>query len=197
MEVLEVLLYASATWTTKKEHFDELRQLHSSFLKRIIGYRPFVGVLKTRPYWRCLIDTESEPIETTIRYRRVLWASKIVNLEDNRMTKQTLYGELNHGKRGRGTIKQWRHCLKDDLKHFNLNTINWTNEAMKDNWLERVKDQKTIAIAKFFEKSKQDSENNHLKETIDLFKHVVQLAIIHAEYHEITSMSLLDKIPTL
>jgi hypothetical protein len=195
MEVMEVLLYACMTWTTRKEDFDTLRQQHAMFLKRLIGYRPFEGVLRTRAYWRCLIDTECEPIETTVRYRRIMWASKLVNLKDDRLTKQTLFGELNSGQRSQGRVKQWRSCLKADLKYFNLNTDTWMRDALEEDWIERVNDQKAKAIESFFEKSKQQSKINHqkdaLKETISDLDEV-----LHVNYHKTKKVdtSPLDKI---
>jgi uncharacterized FlaG/YvyC family protein len=183
MEVMEVLLYACVTWTTRKEHFDELQRSHARFLKRLIGYKPQEGVLKTRAYWRCLINTDCEPIETTIRYRRVMWASKIVNQDDSKLTKQILHGEIIGGQRGRGTLKHWRSCLKEDLKYFNLNTDTWMKDALDENWNEHVKEQKAKAIESFFEKSKQQSKDRHRKE--DMRENVSDLdEVLHPNFHK-------------
>jgi hypothetical protein len=195
MEVMEVLLHACMTWTTRKEDFDTLQQLHAAFLKRLIGYRPVEGVLKTRAYWRCLIDTECEPIEVTIRYRRLMWASKLVNLKDDRLTKQTLFGELNFGRRRVGRNKQWRSCVKSDVIFFGLNKDTWMLDASKEDWNERVNNQKAKAIESFFEKSKQKSKINHQKE--DLKKTISDLdEVLHVSYHKIKKVdtSPLDKI---
>jgi hypothetical protein len=68
-------------------------------------------------------------------------------------------------------------------------------DALEEDWIERVNDQKAKAIESFFEKSKQQSKINHqkdaLKETISDLDEV-----LHKNYHKTRKVdtSPLDKI---
>ena len=70
---------------------DTLHRVHHSFLTRCIGWRKNNHVYHPIS---TLIETGSESIEATIRRRRTLFAGCVVCMEDTRLPKCAILGEL-------------------------------------------------------------------------------------------------------
>ena len=66
----------------------------------------------------------SESIEATLRRRRILFAGLVARMEDTRLPKCVMFGDLVGGARcvgGGGQEKEWMGCFLDDLRGFGIN----------------------------------------------------------------------------
>ena len=97
-EVLETMRYGCVTWSPRACHYDTLRRAHHRFLTtRCIGWRKHNRADYTISYLDTLIKTGSESIEATLRRRRILFAGFVARMEDTRLPKCVMFGELVGG----------------------------------------------------------------------------------------------------
>ena len=135
--LLETTLYDCVTWSPRACHYDTLRRAHHRFLTRCIGWRKH----KHRAdhpvsYLDTLIKTGSESIEATLRRRRILFAGFVARMEDTRLPKCVIFGELVGGAGCvGGQEKEWMVCFLDDLRAFGINPDQWATTAQdKGKW---------------------------------------------------------------
>ena len=77
-----------------------------------------------------LIKTGSESIETALRRRQVLFAGFVARMEDTRLLKCVVFGELVGGAGFvGGQKKEWIGYFLDSLVAFDTNTDQWTTAA--------------------------------------------------------------------
>ena len=85
-----------------------------------------------------------ENVETTVRKRRVLFARFVARMDNERLPKRVMFGEVDRGKGYFGGQEQdWMGCLQHDLSLFNLPTEakHWTLAAKKPGeWFRRVEE---------------------------------------------------------
>ena len=96
-ETLETMLYACVTWGPRACHYDTLRRAHNSFLTCCIGWKKNNRADHPISYLDKLIKTVSESIEVTLRRRRILFAGFLARMEDTRLPKCVMFGELAGG----------------------------------------------------------------------------------------------------
>ena len=96
-EVLETTLYGCVTWSPRWCHYDTLRRAHHRFLTCCIGWRRHNRAHYPISYLDTLIKTGSESIEATLRRRRILFAGSVARMEDTRLPKCVMFGELVGG----------------------------------------------------------------------------------------------------
>ena len=96
-EVLETMLYGCVTWSPSACHYDTLRRAHHKFLTRCIGWRKRSRADHPISYLDTLVKTGSESIEATLRRRRILFAGFVVRMEDTRLPKCVMFGEMVGG----------------------------------------------------------------------------------------------------
>ena len=96
-EVLETMLYGCVTWSPRACHYDTLRRAHHRFSTRCIGWRKHNRADQPISYLDTLIKTGSESIEATLRWRRILFAGFVARMEDTRLPKCVMFGELVGG----------------------------------------------------------------------------------------------------
>ena len=96
-EVLETMLYGCVTRSPRAYHYDTLRRAHHRFLTRCIGWRKHNRADHLISYLDTLIKTGSESIEATLRRRRILFAGFVARMEDTRLLKCVMLGELVGG----------------------------------------------------------------------------------------------------
>ena len=89
-----------------------------------------------------LIKTGSESIEATLRRRRILFAGFVANMEDTRLPKCVMFGDLvgGAGYVG-GQKKEWMGCFLDDLRAFGINAGQWTSAAQDEGEWRRTAEQ--------------------------------------------------------
>ena len=98
-EVLDTMLYGCDTWSPRACHYDTLRRgrAHHSFLTRCIGWRKHSRADHPIYYLDTLIKTGSESIEATLRRRRILFAGFVARMENTRLPKCVMFGEVVGG----------------------------------------------------------------------------------------------------
>ena len=96
-EVLETMLYGCVTWSLRACHYDTLRRAHHRFLTRCIGWRKHNRADHTVSYLNTLLKTGSESIEATLRRRWILFARFVARMEDARLPKCVMFGEMVGG----------------------------------------------------------------------------------------------------
>ena len=131
--VLETMLYGSVTWSPRACPYDTLRQAHHRFLTRCIGWRKHNRADHPIFYLDTLIKTGCESIAATLRRRRILFAGFVARMEDKRLPKCVMFGEMlgGAGYVG-GQEKEWMWCFLEDLRAFGINTDQWTAVAQDE-----------------------------------------------------------------
>ena len=67
---------------------------------------------------------------TLLRQRRLLWLGHIYRMEDGRIPKDILYGELASGRRPKGRPQlRYKDVCKRDIKALDINTGSWEDLA--------------------------------------------------------------------
>ena len=121
-EVFGTMLYRCVTWSPRACHYDTLRQVHHRCLTGCIGWRKHNRTDHPISYLDTLIKTRSESIEATLRRRRILLAGFVARMEDTRLPKCLVFGELVGGACCVGGLEnEWMGCLLDDLRAFGIN----------------------------------------------------------------------------
>ena len=96
-EVLETMMYGCVTWSPRACHYDTLRRAHHRFLIRCIGWRKHNRADHPVSYLDKLLKTGSKSIEATLRRRRILFAGFVARMEDTRLPKCVMFGEMVGG----------------------------------------------------------------------------------------------------
>ena len=96
-EVLETMLYGCVTWSPRACHYDTLRRAHHKFPTRCIGWRKHNRADHPISYLNTLIKMGSKSIEATLRRRRILFTVCVVRMEDTRLPKGVMFGEMVGG----------------------------------------------------------------------------------------------------
>ena len=89
-----------------------------------------------------LVKTGSGSIEATLRRRRILFAKFVARMEDTRLPKCVIFGEMVGGAccvGGQG--KEWMGCFLDDLRAFGINADQWTTAAQDEGVWRRTAEQ--------------------------------------------------------
>jgi hypothetical protein len=121
--VVSTLLYGCCTWTTKKRQVQRLHTFHMRCLRRLLNIRwqdriTDAEVLRRAGgLWR---------VETMLRFERLSWLGHVGRMNDERLPKQMLFGELCGGRRRVGKPKgRWKDGVMGDLKHYALSRDTW------------------------------------------------------------------------
>ena len=96
-EVLETMLYGCVTWSPRACPHDTLRRANHSLLACCIGWRKNNHTDHTIFYLDKLMKTGSESIEAVMRRRRILFAGFVARMDDTRLPKCVVFGELVGG----------------------------------------------------------------------------------------------------
>ena len=96
-EVLETVLYGCVTWSPCTCHYDTLRRAHHSFLTHCIVWRENNRTDHPISFLYTLLKTVSERIEAIMRIRRILFARFMARMEDTRLPKCVVVGDLVGG----------------------------------------------------------------------------------------------------
>ena len=97
---------------------------------RCIGWRKNNCTDHPISYLDTLTKAGSESIQAIMRRRRILFAGFVAHMEDTRLSKCVMFGELVGGAGcvgGQG--KEWMGCFLDDLRAFGIKAGQWTTPA--------------------------------------------------------------------
>ena len=98
VEVLGTMLYGYVTWSPRACHHDTLRQAYYSLLTCCTGWRNNNRTDHPIIYLTRLLRREvRESIEAIMHRRRILFAGFVARMEDTRLPKCVMFGELVGG----------------------------------------------------------------------------------------------------
>ena len=124
--VLSSLLYTAETWVTYARHIKALERFHQKCLRHILH----IKWQSLTPDTEVLAQAGLSSIESMIHLYRLRWSGHVVRLEDDRIPKQLLYGELKLAKRPQfKPKKRFKDSLKDSLSKTGISWIGWENHA--------------------------------------------------------------------
>ena len=153
--VLSTLLYSSETWATTKKQETKLNSFHFRCLRRILGISWMDKITNEEVLKRTCLTT----LPTLLKRRRLRWLGHVSRMEDGRIPKDILYGELASGNRAVGRpLLRFRDVVKRDLS--SLKITDWENiAANRAVWRSTVYQQLQVAenneIAKYREKRRK------------------------------------------
>ena len=144
-EVIETMMYGCVTQSqpTHTCYYDTLRRDYHSLLTRCIGWKKNNHTDNLIYYFDTLIKTGSDSIETTVHRRRILLVGFVARMEDTRLSKYVMFGELVGGAGcAGGQEKERMGCFLDDLKAFGINTDQWTAAVQDEREWRRTVDKR-------------------------------------------------------
>ena len=124
--VLPALLYSAETYTLYRGQIARLEAIQQRHLRKIMkikwdDYVPNVEVLRRAGL---------ESVEATLAASQLRWTGHVVRMDDSRIPKALLYGELVNGRRRVGGQKlRYRDVMKRHLKAMDIPTDNWEELA--------------------------------------------------------------------
>ena len=124
--VISTLLYGSETWTTYAGQERGLNSFHLRSIRRILGISWQDKVTNADVLSRAGLPT----MYTLLRQRRLRWLGHVRRMEDGRIPKDILYGELALGRRttGRPHLRYKDVCARD-MKAVGIGTMSWEGLA--------------------------------------------------------------------
>lgn len=126
--VVSTLLYGSESWTLRAAQERKLNAFHMRCLRRILNITwqdkvPNSTVLERANY---------TSMYTLLKQRRMRWLGHVVRMDDGRIPKDLLYGELVQGKRPTGRPQlRYKDTCKRDLKALCIDLNDWEITALE------------------------------------------------------------------
>ena len=96
--IISTLLYGSESWTTYTRQEKRLNSFHMRCLRRILGITWQDKITNNK----VLAKAGLPSMFTLLRQRRLRWLGHVRRMEDGRIPKDILYGQLATGKRRTG-----------------------------------------------------------------------------------------------
>ena len=129
--VLPALLYGAETWSTTAYNLKRINTFHMACLRQALNVNPFDHISNVS----ILSRSQSIRASTLICLSRLRWLGHLWRMEDHRLPKMILFGELTSGKRPQHKPKlRWRDCVSNDLQSF-LIQPDWHVVALsRDRW---------------------------------------------------------------
>ena len=124
--VLPALLYSAETCTLYREHIKKLESVQQRHLRRIMKTKWSDYVSNVEVLRRAGLDS----IEATLATMQLRWTGHVVRMQDHRIPKQLMYGELEEGKRRVGGQKlRYKDVVKRHLKAADIDVNSWEELA--------------------------------------------------------------------
>ena len=113
---MSVLLYGPETWKVKAEHVRRLRSFHNRCVRAILRVTKYQQS-RNRITSKQLASTfgMEEPIEDKLMAYRLRWLGHLERMEEERLPKKLLFGQLVKKRPCHETKKRWRDGVKLDL----------------------------------------------------------------------------------
>ena len=124
--IISTLLYGSESWTTYTRQEKRLNSFHMRCLRRILGITWQDKITNTE----VLAKAGLPSMFTLLRQRRLRWLGHVRRMEDGRIPKDILYGQLASGKRRTGRPQlRYSDACKRDMKALDINFRDWEDLA--------------------------------------------------------------------
>ena len=124
--VVSTLMYGSETWTTYTRQEKKLNSFQLISIHRILGISWQDRVSNTDVLSRANLPS----MFTLLRQRRLCWLGHVYRMEDGRIAKDILYGEMASGWRSKGRPQLlYKDVCKRDMKALDINTDSWEDLA--------------------------------------------------------------------
>ena len=124
--IVSTLLYRSEAWTTYSKQERKLNSFHLRSLRHILG----ISWRDKVPNIEVLDHAGLPTMYTLLRQRRMRWIGHVRRMEDGRIPKDILYGELAVGKRPRGRPQlRYKDVCKRDMKALEIDPESWEDIA--------------------------------------------------------------------
>ena len=135
--ILSTLLYGSEAWALYATQEKRLNTFHLRHLKITLGIQWHHRVTNNEVLHKAGIDS----LFSLLKQRRLRWLGHVRRMEDGRIPKDLLYGELSRGKRSQGRPKQcFRNVCRKDLRDCGMDIDRWETLAdNRDAWRNSVK----------------------------------------------------------
>ena len=124
--VLPALLYSAETYTLYRAQIRRLEAVQQRHLRRIMGIK-----------WQELVSNVEvlrranlESVEATLATTQLRWLGHVARMNDSRLPKMVLYGELAEGRRRQGGQKlRYKDVAKRHMKAMDLDVNGWEDLA--------------------------------------------------------------------
>ena len=135
--VLSTLLYGCESWAIYATQEKRLNTFHMRCLRRILNIKWDDRVTNNEVLKR----TGTDSLYSILKLRRLRWLGHVHRMQDGRIPKDLLYGELATGKRPQGRPRQcFRNVCKADLRETGIDVDSWEQLATnRDSWRQLVK----------------------------------------------------------
>ena len=159
-EVMGTVSYGCVTRSPSVVDLTILRAAHYRWLLRCTGWkRKCRDGYYMLSYADALAETGCENVDTTVRKRRILFAGFVDSMDNERLPKRAMFGEVEGGKGYSGGQEQdWMGCLEHDLSLFNLsNEVKHWKLAAKNpgEWFRRVEESTEQYMKRWFVTEKE------------------------------------------
>ncbi|XP_069789966.1 uncharacterized protein [Narcine bancroftii] len=124
--VIPTLLFGTESWVLYWHHLQLLERFHQRCLHSILNihWSDFITNIEV------LELAESASIESMLLKTQVRWVDHVSRMEDHRLPKIVLYGELSTGHHDRGAPKKrYKDCLKKSLGACHIDHRQWADIA--------------------------------------------------------------------
>ena len=130
--VLFSLLYGSETWTLYRHHLQSLEYFHNASLRKILD----VTWKDKVPETEVLRRTKSVSVKNIVYRSHLRWLGHVIRMDDSRIPKQLLYGEVLKGTTPVGCQrKRYRDQSLAVLKACHISSSNLEALAFYVIWL--------------------------------------------------------------
>ena len=135
--VLTTLLYGSQSWTLYKRNVQDLEKFHLRSLRRILRIPWSERVSNTEVLERA----EMTGIECMLIRRQLKWVGHITRMDNRRLPKQVLFGQLLNAPRKPGGQKlRYKDTVRHNLQNVCIHQDNWEVLASdRSTWKEKIR----------------------------------------------------------
>ena len=136
--VLSTLLYGAETWTVKADSVRKLRGFHNRCIRCMLGVsrlQQWKERITSRELAKAFGMTES--VTDILRKHRLRWLGHVARMDNNRIPKQLLFGELL---RPRPSKRRWRDLARGDVQLMGLGETWYEAAQDRNRWTNICKD---------------------------------------------------------
>ena len=134
--VLSPLLYGSETWTAYSRQERRLNTFHMRCLKRLFN----IDWKERITHEQILKRAKLPSLQALLSQRRLRWLGHVWRMDDGRMPKDILYGQLVKGSRKQGRpFLRFKDVCKRDMRICSIATDTWESDANdRTSWRQRL-----------------------------------------------------------